>query len=266
MADVQTLRGQLTQAARSARVVVRCLNGGRDLQESSQRAIMLLVDTLDSIHRLKDQISSGADKDNKWLVEPHRLAALAEILECFASTMKSMELYFQPGGVGVTYYRKHLLERTFLERLEQYKVMLLLSMQPDSSERSFLDKKIRASLKSWREVESGALKLPIALLRSDVLRIGPKVDLQFEERVLGITSQLTTEHFITLADLCNRRLKGTGQWIFDDDQYKRWLLGSTKTLYCVGPRELPFQKRLGKILMWQLWQLVPARPFYRRPL
>jgi hypothetical protein len=74
-------------------------------------------------------------------------------------------------------------------------------------------------------------------MRSDSLRTGPKVDLQFEDRVLGITSQLTTENFIMLADLCNRRLKGTGQWIFDDEQYKRWLLGSTKTLYCVGPRK-----------------------------
>jgi hypothetical protein len=130
MADVQTLRGQLTQAAGCARVVVRCLNGGRDLQESSQRAIMLLVDILDSLHRLKDQISWG--EGDKWLVEPPRLAALAEVLVCFESTMKAMELYFQPGGVGVTYYRKHLLERTFLPRLEQYKIMLLLSMQPDS--------------------------------------------------------------------------------------------------------------------------------------
>ncbi|KAL4804832.1 hypothetical protein BDV18DRAFT_28162 [Aspergillus unguis] len=216
-ADVQTLRGRLTQAATSARVVVRCLNGGRDLQESSQRAIMLLVDALDSLHRLKDHISYG-EENVKWIVEPYRLNALAEILECFAETMKSMELYFQPGGVGVTYYRKLLLERTFLTRLEQYKVMLLLSMQPDSTERSFLDKKIRTSLKSWREVESG-----------------PKVDLQFEEHVLGLTSQLASEHFITLADLCNRRLQGTGQWIFDNDEYKRWLLGSKKTIYCVGP-------------------------------
>ncbi|KAL4885900.1 ankyrin repeat-containing domain protein [Aspergillus karnatakaensis] len=216
MTDVRTLRGQLTQAAGSARVVVRCLNGGRDLQDSSQRAVMLLVDTLDSIHRLKDQISYG--EDNKWLVEPPRLAALAEILECFASTMKSMELYFQPGGVGVTFYRKQLLERTFLSRLEQYKVMFLLAMQPDSSERSFLDMKIRPGLTSWREVESG-----------------PKVDLQFEESILGVTSQLASEHFITLADLCNRRLQGTGRWIFDHEEYKQWLLGYSKTLYCVGP-------------------------------
>lgn len=127
--DVPTLRAQLSQAATSARVVVRCLNGGRDLQESSQRAIMLLVDSLDFLHRLRDLVSFGEDK---WLVDTHRLVALAEILDCFASTMKSMELYFQPGGVGVTFYRKLLLERTFLTRLEQYKVMLLLSMQPDS--------------------------------------------------------------------------------------------------------------------------------------
>ncbi|KAL4871361.1 hypothetical protein BDV12DRAFT_27628 [Aspergillus spectabilis] len=237
MTDVQTLRGQLTQAAGSARVVVRCLNGGRDLQESSQRAVMLLVDTLDSIHRLKDQISFGEDR---WLVEPPRLVALAEILECFASTMKSMELYFQPGGVGVTFYRKQLLERTFLLRLEQYKIMFLLAMQPDSRlalcEFVLVNSEC-ADLNSYPIVRFECI--PRALSYSDHVNhfecIGPKVDFQFEERILGITSQLASDHFITLADLCNRRLQGTGQWIFYNDEYRRWLLGSTKTLYCVGP-------------------------------
>ncbi|KAL4815880.1 hypothetical protein BDW67DRAFT_60743 [Aspergillus spinulosporus] len=138
MPDVKTLRSQLTQAAASARVVVRCLNNGRDLQESSQRAIMLLVDTIDSLHRLKEQMCCcGRDEDededkDEWIIRPARLAALAEILDCFAATMTSMERYFQPGGVGVTFYRKHLLDRTFLGRLESYKVMLLLAMQKGS--------------------------------------------------------------------------------------------------------------------------------------
>lgn len=131
MATAKPLREQLTHAAGSARVVVRCLNGGRDLQEPSQRAIMLLVDILDTLHQLKDQLCCGAE-DEQWLAEPSRLLALGEILDSFTATMKSMELYFQPGGVGVTYFRKHLLEKTFLTRLEQYKVMLLLSLQPGS--------------------------------------------------------------------------------------------------------------------------------------
>lgn len=172
MANVKVLRDQLTQAAGSARVVVRCLNGGRDLQEPSQRAIMILVDALDTLHQLKYQLGRGKDK---WVVEPSRLMALGEILDCFAATMKSMQVYFQPGGVGVNYYQKHLLKRTFLPRLEQYKVMLLLSMQPDSrlvwpgwtrmvscvltrhrfSVRLFLDEKIRMSLRLLQEVELG---------------------------------------------------------------------------------------------------------------
>ncbi|KAL3477923.1 hypothetical protein BJX99DRAFT_225080 [Aspergillus californicus] len=214
MSAVQILRSHLTQATQSVRTVVRCLHGGREFQGSSQRTIMLLVDIQDFLYRLNDRIKWGEDK---WLVKPLRLEALGEVLAYFASTMKSMELYFQPGGVAVAYYRKTLLERTFLPRLEQYKVMFLLAMQPDSIERSFLDEKIRSTIKSWVEVESG-----------------PKVDLEFEERVLGIASQLASKNFITLADLCNRRLQGTGQWIFDDSQYRQWLLGTIKTLYFVG--------------------------------
>lgn len=66
---------------------------------------------------------------------------------------------------------------------------------------------------------------------------GPTVDLQFEEDALGITSRLCSEQFIGLADLCNRRLKGSCNWFFDHTEYRRWLLGTFKTLYCVGPRE-----------------------------
>lgn len=129
MTDVQIIREDLSRATQSARIVMRCLNSGRDSQESSQRALTLLADILDLIYRFKDQISWGQDK---WLIEPSRLTTLAEILSWFDMTMKSIELYFQPGGVGVVYFRKHLLERTFLPRLEQYKVLWLLSLQPDS--------------------------------------------------------------------------------------------------------------------------------------
>ncbi|RMZ47393.1 NACHT and Ankyrin domain protein [Aspergillus flavus] len=215
MTDVQTVREDLSRATHSARIVMRCLNSGRDSQESSQRALTLLADILDLIYRFKDQISWGEDK---WLIEPSRLAALAEILSWFDMTMKSIELYFQPGGVGVVYFRKHLLERTFLPRLEQYKVLWLLSLQPDSSERLFLDREIRNSLRASQEVETG-----------------PKVDLQFEDEALSMTSRVSSEHFMRLADLCNRRLKETCQWIFSHSEYRRWLLGSFKTLYCVGP-------------------------------
>jgi hypothetical protein len=43
---------------------------------------------------------------------------------------------------------------------------------------------------------------------------------------------------MVLADLCNRRLKESCQWIFNNSEYRRWLLGSFKTLYCVGPRKI----------------------------
>ncbi|KAF5860920.1 hypothetical protein ETB97_000899 [Aspergillus alliaceus] len=215
MANVQTICKELELAAQSTRIVMRCLNGGKDSQETSQRALTLLADILDLLYRVKDQISWG---EERWVVDPLRLVAIAEIISWFDATMKSLELYFQPGGVGVVYFRKHLLERTFLPRLEQYKVLLLLATQPDSSERFTLERAIRNSLRASREVESG-----------------PKVDLQFEEDALGITSQLSSENFIVLADLCHRRLKGTCQWVFDDNKYRCWLLSSFKTLYCVGP-------------------------------
>ncbi|RAK92185.1 hypothetical protein BO79DRAFT_62527 [Aspergillus costaricaensis CBS 115574] len=215
MVEVSELRGDLVQVTQSTRIVMRCLSTGRDSQETSQKALTLLADILDLLYRIKEQISWG---EEKWHVDPSRLVALAEMLSWLNSSMKSIELYFQPGGVSVAYFRKHLLERTFLPRLEQYKILLLLAMQPDSEERSCLEEEIRYTLRLARGVDCG-----------------PTVDLQFEEDALGITSRLCSEQFIGLADLCNRRLKGSCNWFFDHTEYRRWLLGTFKTLYCVGP-------------------------------
>lgn len=126
---VHAVREELAQITQSTRIVIRCLSSGRDTHESSQKTLSVMVDILDLLYRVKDQISWG---EEKWLVHPARLNALAELLEWFSSTLKAIELYFQPGGVSVYYFRKHLLGGTFLPRLEQYKILLLLSMQPDS--------------------------------------------------------------------------------------------------------------------------------------
>lgn len=129
MVDASVLRESLAQAAQSTRIVIRCLSSGRDTQESSQQVLSALVDILDLLYRINDQVSWS---EKEWLVEAKRVNSLYELLEWFESTTKSVELYFQPGGVGVSYFRRHLLETSFLPRLEQYKIMLLLAMQPDS--------------------------------------------------------------------------------------------------------------------------------------
>lgn len=129
MVDVSAVRGILAQVAESTRIVIRCLSCGRDSQESSQKAFSLLTDILDLLYRIKDQINWA---EEKWLVHPERLNSLYELLGWFESSMKTIELYFQPGGVGVCHFRKLLLEKSFLARLEQYKIIFILAMQPES--------------------------------------------------------------------------------------------------------------------------------------
>ncbi|KAJ6095512.1 hypothetical protein N7486_006258 [Penicillium sp. IBT 16267x] len=216
MVNVSAVRDSLVQAAQSTRVGMRCLNTGRDSHDASMRALSLLTDLLDLLYRIKDEISWA---EEKWFVAVGRLRALSELLSWFRLTMKSLELYFQPGGVSPFYFRKHLLDKTYIPRFEQYKIMFLLSMQPDSEERALLDKQIRGDLKRHRDVETSGLKN----------------DQQFEDETLGLTSRLSSEHFITLADLCNRRQQGSCSWIFENSNFKQWLIGGFRTLYCVGP-------------------------------
>ncbi|KAJ5311725.1 hypothetical protein N7476_007585 [Penicillium atrosanguineum] len=206
MVNVSAVRESLAQATQSTRVAMRCLNTGRDSHDASLRALSLLTDILDLLYRIKDEICWA---EEKWFVAVGRLRDLSELLSWFGSSMRSVELYFQPGGVSPFYFRKHLLDKSYIPRLEQYKIMFLLSMQPDSEERGLLDNEIRGSLKKHRE--------------------------KFEEHTLNLTSRLSSEHFITLADLCNRRQQGSCSWIFENSHFKQWLFGSSRTLYCVGP-------------------------------
>lgn len=136
MADYpKTISKLLVHVIQATRVVIRCLANGRDSQEPLQRALLLLVDILDLLYRIKDQeVGDAWATGEKWFLQKQdiRVHELHETLTWFDSTVKTIELYFQPGGVGVCYFRTNLLERVFVPQLEQYKIGFLLLMQPDS--------------------------------------------------------------------------------------------------------------------------------------
>jgi hypothetical protein len=129
MVEIPDLRERLTRASQFTRIVMRCIGGGRDFPETSQKSLSLLCDLLDLLYRVKDQLSWA---DEKWIVHPARLDALGELLVLFQSTLRLIEIYLHPGGVGVPEHRRKILERIVIPRLEQYKVVFILSMQPES--------------------------------------------------------------------------------------------------------------------------------------
>ncbi|KAI9924577.1 hypothetical protein MW887_006850 [Aspergillus wentii] len=217
MVDVPAIRGRLAQAARSVRAAMNCLGGGvRDSQEYSTKALLVLSEILDLLSRIRDQVSWA---EEKWIVEQSRLNGLNELLRCFESSVRAIEIYFQPGGVGVRSLRKGLLERTFLPRLEKFKVVFLVAMQPDSREKLLTEQQLRSSLRQCRDMEPA----------------GSRPNSLYEDDFHNITSPVSTRNFITLADMCNRRQQGTCQWIFDEEKYKSWLFGCSRSLYFIGP-------------------------------
>lgn len=129
MVDRSAIRVRLARAARSIRAVMRCLGGNRESQEGAQRAMLILCELLDLLSRLQDQLNWAEDK---WVVDTSRLCTLDEVTRYFESTIMSIEIYFQPGGISVRSFRKRLFENTFLPRLEHFKVMMILAMQPES--------------------------------------------------------------------------------------------------------------------------------------
>ncbi|KAJ5163243.1 uncharacterized protein N7500_005073 [Penicillium coprophilum] len=216
MIDLPVIRGRLTRVAQSIRTVTRCIGGNKDSQESVQRATLLLCELLDLLCQIRDQLSWA---EEKWVVDPSRLHTIDEVIRCFESTVGSIEMYFQPGGISTRSLRKRLLEIRFIPRLEHFKAMMILTMQPESREKSRIEAKLRSVLRQFYELD------PDSITAST-----PNPDDYHK-----ITSRVTTQGFMRLADLCNRRHDGTCEWIFDNDTYTQWLFGCSRTLYCIGP-------------------------------
>ncbi|KAJ9486986.1 hypothetical protein VN97_g6342 [Penicillium thymicola] len=129
MIDRPVIRGRLAQVAQSIRTVMRCLSGNKESQEGTQRAMLILCELHDMLCQIQDQLSWA---EEKWIVDPSRLVALDEIIRCFESTVGAIEMYFQPGGISTRSLRKRLLEIRFIPRLEHFKAMMILAMQPES--------------------------------------------------------------------------------------------------------------------------------------
>lgn len=99
-----------------------------------------------------------------------------------------------------------------------------------------VEEKLRSRIRQFQELVAGqfSAKIPFDILLtyevSDSIRAStPNCD-DFHH----ITSQMTTKGSMRLADLCNRRQKGTCEWIFDNEKYTDWLFGIRRNLYCVG--------------------------------
>lgn len=143
MLEASTICARLAQVSRSIRVIIRSLSGGRDSQESFPKPLQILCEILDLVYQLREQVSWA---EEKWVVEQSRLESLSELLASFESSISALEFYLQPGGVGIRYFRKHLLERTFMPRLEQYKTILLVVMQPNTQ---YLPTRVHVVLLFW---------------------------------------------------------------------------------------------------------------------
>ncbi|CAI7582045.1 unnamed protein product [Penicillium glandicola] len=216
MIDRAVIRGRLVRLAQSIRTVMRCLGGNKESQEGAQRATLILCELLDMLCQLQDQLSWA---EEKWAVDSLGLRTLDEVIRYFESTVATIEMYFQPGGISTRSLRKRLLEIKFIPRLEHFKAMMILAMQPESREKSRVEAKLRSVLRQFYEMDSGSIAAST-----------PNADDYHK-----ITSRMTTKSFMRLADLCNTRHDGTCEWIFDNDTYTQWLFGCCRTLYCVGP-------------------------------
>jgi hypothetical protein len=82
-------------------------------------------------------------------------------------------------------------------------------------------------------VRDVAIRLPG--FRIDFIAVDHKYNLKYEDDILVRTDRLASGNFITLADLCNRRQRGSCRWISENDKYKQWLQGTFRSLYCLGP-------------------------------
>ncbi|KAE8385233.1 ankyrin repeat-containing domain protein [Aspergillus alliaceus] len=214
MVEIVAIRERLTQAARSVIAITRSFGGKQESQEALQKALLMLCEILNLLYQIREQLSWAEDK---WIVAPARLNVIEELLCAFEATVRAIESTLQPGGVSSRLFRKGLIERTFIPRLELYKVAFLMFMQPESREKCFSEQQLRDSIRECRDLE-----------------LGSNPNITAEDDFHNIISPVTSKNFIDLSNMCHRRQKDTCQWIYHDEKYKSWLFGRRRTLYCVG--------------------------------
>jgi hypothetical protein len=129
MADQVEVIELLLRICKYIRVVRRCVGGIRDMPDTTEKTISLLCDILELLYSVKDELNGP---DGTCLLGSSRINTLHELLVLFEATLKLMEAYLHPGGVGVREFRTYFLERTVMPRLEQYKVAFILATQADS--------------------------------------------------------------------------------------------------------------------------------------
>lgn len=126
MTGRSAVKVELNELSKSVRAVLRCLASNKESRESIQRALLLLCELQDLLCRLQDQLTCA---EENWVVEPPSLFDLNEVLDSFESTLETIEISLQPGGVSARMFRKRLLEKTFIPRLEQFKAAMILASQ-----------------------------------------------------------------------------------------------------------------------------------------
>jgi hypothetical protein len=62
--------------------------------------------------------------------------------------------------------------------------------------------------------------------------------LEDQESQLCVDWISTMSFYSRQVDMLNRRQEGTGEWLFQSEEFKTWLTGAEKTLWCSGLRKL----------------------------
>jgi hypothetical protein len=91
---------------------------------------------------------------------------------------------------------------------------------------------INSKLSQAIKDDVNTLRNDLPTLRTSLVAIGDNQSLQQHHAIMEWLSPIdfpAQQH-----DIITRRQKGTGQWFLDSAEFKRWLQGSEKTLFCPG--------------------------------
>jgi hypothetical protein len=77
------------------------------------------------------------------------------------------------------------------------------------------------------------------VILSSPTKLNADTQLKDQESQLCVEWISTMNFYSRQADMLNRRQEGTGEWLFQSDEFKTWLTGAEKTLWCSGLRKFP---------------------------
>ncbi|KAG8534359.1 uncharacterized protein KY384_001203 [Bacidia gigantensis] len=224
MADPFSLAASIITVVQATSYAIKFIGEVKDSSHECSKLLVELSMTAGILDSLKNLLES--DSESSWLATAKSLAKPQGPLKEFGALVERLISKLKPAtglrraGKAIAWPFRREEVKDMLATIERQKTMFVLALELDHVELSNrLDTKITELTVQMKDLRHRDINQAAAETRT---------------KILNWLSQLQPHK--KHSDVSERRLKGTGEWVFDHEHYKRWFsdAAETSTLWCPG--------------------------------